>query len=66
MKKLLILITATLLITACDKDFLELNPNDSQSSLLFWKTENDYTQALTACYGYVQHPHFSYGLPNLG
>ena len=49
MKKLLILITATLLITACDKDFLELNPNDSQSSASFWKTENDYTQALTAC-----------------
>ena len=63
MKKLLILITATLLITACDKDFLELNPNDSQSSASFWKTENDYTQALTACYGMLQHPHFSYGLP---
>ena len=63
MKKIFIYAAALSLLTACDKDFLNLNPNDRPSSGTFWKTDNDYVMALTACYGTMQHPHFAQGLP---
>jgi len=63
MKKILTLFVTVLLLTACNKDFLDLNPNDRPSSGTFWKTESDYKMALTACYGAMQHPHFAQGLP---
>ena len=63
MKKIFIYAAALSLFTACNKDFLDLNPNDRPSSGTFWKTESDYKMALTACYGTMQHPHFAQGLP---
>ena len=63
MKKILTLFVTVLLLTACNKDFLDLNPNDRPSSGTFWETESDYKMALTACYGAMQHPHFAQGLP---
>lgn len=63
MKKIVILAGAILTISSCNSDFLELHPNDRPSSATFWKTKNDYTNALTACYATMQSWQFSYGLP---
>ncbi len=63
MKKITILVATMLTFSACSSDFLELNPTDRPSSATFWKTKNDYTYALTACYAYMQSRHFSYALP---
>ncbi|MFK8297419.1 RagB/SusD family nutrient uptake outer membrane protein [Capnocytophaga cynodegmi] len=63
MKKITILMTTIFVLLACDRDFLELNPNDRPSSSTFWKTKADYTLALTACYGAMQDTYFSSRLP---
>lgn len=63
MKKITILVTAILAFSACDRDFLNLNPNDRPSSETFWKKKADYTLALTACYGAMQDTYFSSRLP---
>ncbi len=58
----LIIIAAALLHISCD-DFLDRNPLDKPSSGTFWKTEADFDQALTACYGNLQSDYFSLSLP---
>ncbi|MDO4782260.1 MAG: RagB/SusD family nutrient uptake outer membrane protein [Capnocytophaga felis] len=63
MKKITILVATMLTLSACNRDFLELNPNDRPSSSTFWKTKADYTLALTACYGAMQDTYFSSRLP---
>jgi len=38
------------LFSGCNKDFLEKSPHDKISEDAFWKTENDATAGLAACY----------------
>ena len=61
------LYAAILLITVCSavscSDFMDKNPLDSVSASTFWKTEQDYTNALAACYATMQADIFSYGTP---
>lgn len=63
MKKLLIYIVISAILFSSCKKFLDLNPTDQPSSETFWKTPSDLDLALTACYGSLQHPYFSYSLP---
>jgi hypothetical protein len=37
-------------IVGCDDDFLEKSPHDKITEATFWKTENDATAGLAACY----------------
>jgi hypothetical protein len=50
-------------MSSCTDEVLELNPLDQLSQATFWNTETDFDNALTACYGRLQHEYFSYGLP---
>ncbi|MCE5345763.1 MAG: RagB/SusD family nutrient uptake outer membrane protein [Bacteroidales bacterium] len=38
------------LFSGCDKDFLEKSPHDKITEETFWKTKNDATAGLAACY----------------
>lgn len=55
MKKLInrLLIIVSLLGVVYSCDVLDLNPNDSLSSGIFWKSENDVKLALTGVYNYM-------------
>ncbi|GHU82331.1 membrane protein [Bacteroidia bacterium] len=59
---LIIVAAATICMSSCS-DLLELNPQDKMSEATFWKTEKDFGNALTACYGRLQSSYFSYGFP---
>lgn len=50
MKKYIIIITAIILVTSCQKDFLDLKPISSFTSAEFYKTQKDIEQAVNACY----------------
>jgi hypothetical protein len=47
---LIILITGVLLLTSCNKDFLNVAPQSQLSSATFWRDENDATKAATGVY----------------
>lgn len=44
------LATLTLGLIACDRDALDVNPEDQLSTATFWKTESDALAGLAACY----------------
>lgn len=48
-----LLITTMLVQSGCQKDLLDLAPNDRLASELFWKTENDAILAVNAAYPLV-------------
>ncbi len=56
MKKIILYISLGLTITAvsCKKSFLTLAPESSATSATFYKTTNDITEAVTACYQPLQ------------
>jgi len=43
------------LLTSCDKDFLELTPIDSVSNLSYWNTENDLATYNNGLYNYTSN-----------
>ncbi len=49
-KSLISLFTLSLLLTACNSDFLEILPETELSSPVFFKTEADFQQAVNAAY----------------
>ncbi|ALJ01774.1 hypothetical protein DC20_22145 (plasmid) [Rufibacter tibetensis] len=49
-----------MLITACDKDFLDKNPLDSVSSETFWTTEADVKAGLAGVYARLQQNFLGY------
>src|SRR5688572_16277302 len=51
--KHIILLTVTIILYSCTKDFLNRNPLDQQSAATFWKTKADADQALAAVYSYL-------------
>jgi hypothetical protein len=50
------------MITACTSS-LDQNPLDQISSSNFWKSKNDFNQALAACYASMQEAEFAVELP---
>ncbi|HJZ41371.1 MAG TPA: RagB/SusD family nutrient uptake outer membrane protein [Bacteroidales bacterium] len=46
-------ILSVLVLSGCEKNFLERNPLDKISTSTFWKTKADYNMALTANYGFM-------------
>lgn len=65
MKKhiLYILVGSMIFMGGCS-DFLDRNPTDQLSSTLFWKSQSDFQNALTAIYGTLQRDMFAPGAPN--
>lgn len=63
LKKYIFVLTMVLGIGGCS-DFLDKDPTDQLSSNLFWQSKADFDNALTALYGSLQDPLFSYGAPN--
>ena len=59
--KIIIILSATLILASCT-DLLELYPLDRVATGTFWKTETDFENALTACYGLMQHEYFAPGM----
>lgn len=64
MKKLIIISMLLGLGLVSCSDYLDLNPTDQLSSETFWNSKTDFEQALTASYGSLQSPFFSYSIPN--
>lgn len=60
--KLYIILLATFTLVSCNNDLLELYPQDRVATGTFWKTEKDFENALTACYGSMQHEYFAHGM----
>jgi starch-binding outer membrane protein, SusD/RagB family len=54
MKKLIILLLATMSLSSCLNDFLDVKPVSSTSSANFWKTENDVRGELNSIYAFMQ------------
>lgn len=52
-KYILTLLTATLSLTSCEKEFLDKEPLSTISNASFWSTEKDVYLALNGCYAYV-------------
>ncbi|RPH32741.1 MAG: RagB/SusD family nutrient uptake outer membrane protein [Bacteroidales bacterium] len=50
MKKLHVLIIAIILLSSCEKDFLDRSPLDQLSQTSFWKTPADALAAVNGCY----------------
>ena len=51
MKKIVLFLTAIILLVSCSKDFIDLNPPSSLNSSGFYKTQADMNQAVLAAYG---------------
>ncbi len=60
--KILLLLLATLLLSACDDEFLNVTPNHFLTEGNFYQTEDDFDQAVLGVYGslqdYVLSAHF--------
>ncbi|AFD08449.1 RagB/SusD family nutrient uptake outer membrane protein [Solitalea canadensis] len=50
---ILTLLTATLSLTSCEKEFLDKEPLSTISNASFWSTEKDVYLALNGCYAYL-------------
>lgn len=50
----IIIIAATLLLSSCMDEFLDIQPVSDLSTEKFWKTENDVRTALNSAYGFIQ------------
>ncbi len=48
--KILALALLSLLMTSCSKDWLDVKPEGSPNDGAFWKTPDDYSNAMLACY----------------
>jgi len=51
MKKILILLTGIIVLTACSEDFIDLNPPSNLNSAGFYKTQKEINQAVLSAYG---------------
>lgn len=54
MKRIILLLTATIIFTSCSKSFLNNTPEDFLTAANFYKTESDFQQALVAAYASVR------------
>lgn len=54
MKNIITLFSILLLLSSCQKDFLERTPKNKISSENFWQTEKDANLALMGCYQYLE------------
>jgi len=53
--KILIVSILALMLNACSKDFLDINPKTFVSSASFFQTESDFTQALNGAYSALRN-----------
>ncbi|QDH79755.1 RagB/SusD family nutrient uptake outer membrane protein [Echinicola soli] len=58
-----IIIGVLFVLSACE-GFLDRSPTDQLSSNLFWQSQTDFENALTAIYGSMQVDMYTYGAPN--
>ncbi|MEO6522879.1 MAG: RagB/SusD family nutrient uptake outer membrane protein [Mucilaginibacter sp.] len=49
----IIALAGLIMITSCQKNFLDRNPLDQLSQSTFWKTQNDADLALAGCYNFL-------------
>lgn len=60
-KRISISILASMLLFASCNELLDLYPLDKVATSTFWKTEGDFENALTSCYGMLQQEFFAIG-----
>lgn len=51
----LLALSSSLLITACQKSFLDVPPQAKQPAVTFWKTQDDATKAVNSIYGNIRN-----------
>ena len=51
----LLALGSSLLITACQKSFLDVPPQAKQPAVTFWKTQDDATKAVNSIYGNIRN-----------
>lgn len=60
----IVVVIGFIIVSSCSKEFLDLNPNLTTTSLTYFKTEHDFTEALNGLYATLQTQASTYVLLN--